>query len=52
MTGRIMESLDAIIRVRFYRSRRGRWELLFDEQGQRGGLEIVNDITRLGGIPL
>jgi hypothetical protein len=50
MTGRIIESLDSSIHLRFYEKRNDSKELLFEGEGRNAGLEVVGDLTEIGAI--
>ncbi|UCE11013.1 MAG: hypothetical protein JSW61_03520 [Candidatus Thorarchaeota archaeon] len=50
MTGRILESLDSSIRLRFYRLTKTTKELLFEGVGRNAGLEVVGDLEEIGAI--
>jgi len=50
MTGRIIESLDSSIHLRFYEVRRGANELLFEGLGRNAGLEVVGNLDEIGAI--
>jgi len=50
MTGRILESLDSSIHLRFYDLKKTTKELLFEGVGRNAGLEVVGDLEELGAI--
>jgi hypothetical protein len=50
MTGRIIESLDSSIHLRFYDLKKTTKELLFDGVGRNAGLEVVGNLNEIGAI--
>lgn len=50
MTGRIIESLDSSIHLRFYEKKHASKELLFEGVGRNAGLEIVGDLDEIGAV--
>lgn len=50
MTGRITESLDSSIHLRFYEKKKASKELLFDGVGRNAGLEVVGNLDEIGAI--
>ena len=48
MTGRILESLDSSVNLRFYELRNGEKKLLFDGTGRNAGLEVVGNPKEIG----
>ena len=52
MTGRIIESLDSSIHLKFYSTVKGRKDLVFEGTGRNAGLEIVGDLADIGAIQI
>ncbi len=50
MTGRIMESLESQIQLRFFRHRGNTRELIFEDEGQKAGLEVVGDMSAINAV--
>jgi tocopherol cyclase len=50
MTGRIIESLDSSIHLRFYELRKTTKNLLFEGVGRNAGLEVVGNLDEIGAI--
>jgi hypothetical protein len=50
MTGRIIESLDSSIHLRFYALKNDLKELLFEGIGRNAGLEVVGNLDEIGAI--
>jgi len=50
MTGRIIESLDSSIHLRFYTLKNNLKELLFEGIGRNAGLEVVGNLDEIGAI--
>jgi hypothetical protein len=52
MTGRIIESLDSSIHVRFYEKQKTTRTLLFEGTGQNAGLEVVGNLGEIGAVSI
>lgn len=52
MTGRIEESLDASISVKFYRRKGGVWEKKYEGCGTSAGLEVTGDMKDIDAIEI
>jgi hypothetical protein len=50
MTGRIIESLDSCITLKFYKRTNGKMELIFEDTGRNAGLEVVGDLSEIGVV--
>jgi hypothetical protein len=50
MTGRIIESLDSSIQLRFFAKHKNRKELIFEGTGRNAGLEVVGNLSEIGAI--
>jgi hypothetical protein len=48
MTGRIIESLDSTIYLRFYSKEKSRKAMIFEGTGRNAGLEIVGNLADIG----
>jgi hypothetical protein len=48
MTGRIIESLDSTIHLRFYEKKNSAKEMLFEGKGRNAGLEVVGNLEEIG----
>jgi hypothetical protein len=52
MTGRIEESLDAKIAVKFYRRKGNTWEKKYEGVGTSAGLEVMGDMEEINAIEM
>jgi hypothetical protein len=52
MTGRIIESLDSSIHLKFYSTKKSRRDLIFEGTGRNAGLEIVGDLADIGATQI
>jgi hypothetical protein len=50
MTGRITESLDSSIHLKFYSTAKNHNDLIFEGTGRNAGLEVVGDLSDIGAI--
>jgi tocopherol cyclase len=50
MTGRIIESLDSTIHVKFFTTNKNRQTLIFEGTGHTAGLEVVGDLSEIGAV--
>jgi hypothetical protein len=52
MTGRITESLDSTIHLKFYHKTNHRKNLIFEGTGRTAGLEVVGELSEIGAIQI
>lgn len=50
MTGRIVESLDSSIRLKFYDLKQSAMKPAFEGVGRNAGLEVVGDLAEIGAV--
>ncbi|MDO8123651.1 MAG: tocopherol cyclase family protein [Candidatus Hermodarchaeota archaeon] len=50
MTGRIIESLDSSIQLKYFTKDKNRTELIFEGTGRNAGLEVVGNLSEIGAI--
>lgn len=52
MTGRITESLDSTIHLKFYLKTNRQQDLIFEGTGRNAGLEVVGELAEIGAIQI
>jgi hypothetical protein len=52
MTGRITESLDSSIHLKFYHKTNHQKDLIFEGTGRNAGLEIVGELSEIGAVQI